>query len=183
MQKIEVVSYQEEWPKLYLKEKNNIKLFLKNDLIKMEHIGSTSVPGLAAKPIIDILLIVKDIDGLDDFSSDFNKLGYEVMGEFGIAGRRYFRKGGDFRTHQIHAFQHDDIYNIERHLSFRDFLRAHNDISKKYGDLKKHIALKLNIDIESYNDEKDSFVKEYEKKALIWYWKHRNVGGRNSNDD
>ncbi|MFD3262223.1 GrpB family protein [Paenibacillus lentus] len=80
---------------------------LQDDLVNSFHIGSTSVPGLKAKPITDILLVVKDIGGLDTFSAQFENLGYEVMGEFGIKGRRYFRKGGDDRTHQIHAFQYE----------------------------------------------------------------------------
>ncbi|WP_309241966.1 GrpB family protein [Brevibacillus daliensis] len=64
------------------------------------------------------MLVVNGIGELDAYSAQFEKLGYEVMGEFGIKGRRDFRKGEDDRTHQIHAFQYENIQEIERHLSF-----------------------------------------------------------------
>lgn len=92
------------------------------------------------------------------------------MGEFGFVGRRYFRKGGDNRTHQIHAFQFDNITEIERHLVFRDYLREHPDICKQYGDLKSELAEKYPNDIEGYGDGKDRFVREIEKEAIKWYW-------------
>ena len=62
---------------------------------------------------------------VDDAAEAFSKIGYEYLGEFGIAGRRYLRKGGDERTHQIHIFQTEDWNNIGRHLAFRDYMRTH----------------------------------------------------------
>ncbi|MFD3262213.1 GrpB family protein [Paenibacillus lentus] len=171
--KITIVEYDSNWTTEYLKEEQAIKEILQDDLVNSFHIGSTSVPGLKAKPIIDILLVVNDIGGLDNFSAQFENLGYEVMGEFGIKGRRYFRKGGDDRTHQIHAFQYDHIQEIERHLSFRDYLRQNPKICKEYGDLKSELADKYPTDIESYGDGKDDFVKKVEKEALKWHWKIR----------
>lgn len=170
---IKVVDYDENWKKDYKKEEHDIKAILQDELINSFHIGSTSVPGLKAKPIIDIMLVVRDIHTLDLFSKQFEQLGYEVMGEFGIVGRRYFRKGGDNRTHQIHAFQFDNITEIERHLVFRDYLREHPEICKQYGDLKSELAEQYPNDIEGYGDGKDSFVKEVEKEAMKWYWSER----------
>ncbi|MDQ0174982.1 GrpB family protein [Bacillus chungangensis] len=170
---IKVVNYDENWKKEYKKEEQTIKAILQDDLINSFHIGSTSVPGLKAKPIIDILLVVRDIHTLDLFSKQFEQIGYEVMGEFGIVGRRYFRKGGDNRTHQIHAFQFDNITEIERHLVFRDYLREYPDICKQYGDLKSELAEQYPNDIEGYGDGKDRFVKEIEKEAIKWYWSKR----------
>ena len=134
------------------------------------HIGSTSVPNLKAKPIIDILLVVNDINELDTYSEQFERLGYEVMGEFGIKGRRYFRKGGDNRTHQIHAFQYNNIEEIERHLAFRDYLREHPEVCIQYGELKSQLAKQYPNDIDGYGDGKDDFVKSVEKDAIRWYW-------------
>jgi len=170
---IKVVEYDPMWQVKFKQEEQQLKEMLKNDLINCFHIGSTSVPGLKAKPIIDILLVVHEITVLDHYSVQFESLGYEVMGEFGISGRRYFRKGGDDRTHQIHAFQYDNIYEIERHLSFRDYLCQRPEIVKQYSELKSELAIKFPQDIERYGDGKNEFVKTIEKQALIWHWTSR----------
>ncbi|MGE6260059.1 GrpB family protein [Heyndrickxia sporothermodurans] len=167
---IKVVEYDQNWKTEYEKEEQSIKSFLQDEWVSSFHIGSTSVPGLKAKPIIDILLVVNDIHKLDSFSKQFQDLGYEVMGEFGITGRRYFRKGGDNRTHQIHAFQYNNIEEIERHLAFRDYLREHPEVCKQYGELKSKLAEKYPNDIDGYGDGKDSFVKGVEKDAIKWHW-------------
>lgn len=171
--KITVVEHHPEWKEAYLKEEHDIQNILHGELVNSFHVGSTSVPGLKAKPIIDILLVARDINALDKYSTQFEQLGYEVMGEFGIRGRRYFRKGGDNRTHHIHAFQYDHIQEIERHLAFRDYLCHHPEIAEEYGELKDELAKKYPNDIESYGDGKDDFVKKVEKQALIWHWTQR----------
>ncbi|TCJ02074.1 GrpB family protein [Cytobacillus praedii] len=170
---IKVIDYNQNWSSDYLKEEQSIRSILEEELVNSFHIGSTSVPGLKAKPIIDILLVVNDINKLDSFSNQFQDIGYEVMGEFGITGRRYFRKGGDNRTHQIHAFQFDNIQEIERHLSFRDYLRQFPEICKEYGQLKSKLADQYPTDIDGYGDGKDDFVKKIEKEALKWHWTNR----------
>lgn len=103
---------------------------------------------------------------MDACSRQFEALGYEVMGEFGIPGRRYFRKGGDERTHQIHIFQQDNRADIDRHLAVRDYLRCHPADAKAYGELKARLAAEHPHDIEAYCDGKDAFVQELEQKAL-----------------
>ena len=90
------------------------------------------------------------------------------MGEFGIAGRRYFRKGGDERTHQVHVFSADNVRDVERHLAVRDYLRAHADRAEAYGRLKRALAARFPSDIEAYCDGKDAFVKALERDALAW---------------
>ena len=122
----------------------------------------------AAKQIIDIMPVVTDVEKVDDFDESFRKLGYECMGEFGIPGRRYYRKGGDDRTHQIHIFGMTDKENIERHIAVRDYLRKHTEVAERYGTLKKHLAQKFPLDIEGYCEGKDAFVKAMEVDALRW---------------
>jgi GrpB-like predicted nucleotidyltransferase (UPF0157 family) len=96
-------------------------------------------------------------------------LGYEAMGEFGIAGRRYFRldDSDGTRTHQIHAFE-AGVPNVVRHLAFRDYMRAHPSIAEEYGALKERLANAHPRDMAAYNDGKDAFVKEHERRALLW---------------
>jgi len=171
--KIRVVDYDPNWKVEYEKEKRAIQEIAGDALINIFHIGSTSVPGLKAKPIIDILLVVHCVDALDQYSKAFEGWGYEVMGEFGITGRRYFRKGGDHRTHQIHAFQYDNIKEIERHLSFRDYLRENPQACLEYGQLKSRLAEQYPADIDSYGDRKDALVKKIENEALKKHWSLR----------
>ena len=140
-----------------------------DNLVDIEHIGSTAVPGLKSKPIIDILVAVKSLSLADEKQNEFEKLGYEYLGEFGIKGRRYLRKGGDERTHQIHVFRFKDEHNLIRHLAVRDYLRAHPLVAKRYGELKAKLALEHPYDIDGYGDGKEAFMKESEKAALAWY--------------
>lgn len=135
----------------------------------VHHIGSTAVYGLAAKPIIDIMPVVYNLEAVDNAALEFEKAGYEYMGEFGIAGRRYLRKGSDKRTHQIHIFAETNVNDIKRHLAFRDYLRVNKDVRDEYAKLKKELAKRYPDDIESYCDSKDEFVKAVEKDALAWY--------------
>ena len=140
-------------------------------MINLFHIGSTSVAGLAAKPVIDILAVVADISRLDGREKVFAGAGYEAMGEFGLPGRRYFRKGGARRTHQIHAYQYDSVHEITRHLAFRDYLRENAGVRAAYEELKLALAKKFPHDIGAYCDGKDDFIKRAEAEALRWYWR------------
>lgn len=164
-----VTKYNENWNRMFEDEAQKIKAIFGDELIEIHHIGSTSVSGLQAKPIIDMMPVVKDITRIDSFNEQMKEIGYECMGEFGMEGRRYFRKGGDHRTHHVHAFQMDNIEDIQRHLAVRDFLRTHPEAASQYGSLKERLARQYPDDIEAYMDGKDSFVKNLEKKAIDWH--------------
>lgn len=167
-QHITVVDWSPEWTVMFEKEAELIQRILGENCVAIYHIGSTSVPGLSAKPIIDMMPVVKNIEGVDHTRSEFEKAGYEYMGEFGIPGRRYLRKGGDERTHQIHIFEQSNSQYIERHLAVRDYLRTHKDACDEYARLKKALAEKYPYDIDGYCDGKDAFVKKLEETALLW---------------
>jgi GrpB-like predicted nucleotidyltransferase (UPF0157 family) len=168
-QHIVVVEYDPEWKQMYDIEASVIKQILGTELVEIYHIGSTSVTGLKAKPIIDIMAVVKDIARVDLLNGEFEKIGYECMGEFGILGRRYLRKGGDERTHQVHIFGESNKKDIERHLAVRDYLRTHDEAAKKYGELKSRLALLFPDDSDGYSDGKEDFVKQMEREALFWH--------------
>ncbi|MEO0790629.1 MAG: GrpB family protein, partial [Bacteroidota bacterium] len=122
------------------------------------------------KSVIDMLMEVKDLERLDQQNLAMEKLGYEVMGEYGIAGRRYFRKGHPLRTHHLHAFASGDS-NILRHIAFRDYLVAHSEIARAYADLKRDVAKHCNGDMGEYCEGKEAFIKHYEAVAINWYSK------------
>lgn len=167
-QHIIVVDYDPCWEQQYLAEAKTIRAILGENCTAIFHIGSTAVRGLKAKPIIDIMPVVCSIAAVDEKQGAFEETGYEYLGEFGMAQRRYLRKGGDERTHQVHIFQETDRINIERHLAVRDFLRAHSEIARQYGALKESLARRYPYDIEGYCDGKDAFVKDLEHQALRW---------------
>lgn len=165
---IKVVDYDERWKELYELEAEKIKGILEDELVEIHHMGSTAVAGLKAKPIIDILPVVKDITKIDILNPKFEALGYECMGEFGLVGRRYYRKGGDHRMHQIHLYAKSSAYDINRHLVVRDYLRTHPQVAYEYGELKSKIALLNPNDIDGYSDGKDEFVQEMQRAAIAW---------------
>lgn len=165
---INVVDYNEHWPELFKIEAKKIKAILTDELIELHHIGSTSVPGLKAKPIIDMIPVVKNVEAIDQYNNEMAQIGYEALGEFGIKGRRYFRKGGSNRTHHVHIFQYDQVDDINRHLAVRDYLRSHEEKAREYGALKAQLAVKNPTDIEKYSEGKHEFVQELERLALTW---------------
>ncbi|MEE6451444.1 GrpB family protein [Gottfriedia acidiceleris] len=163
-----IKNHDENWKYLFQIEANRIREILKDELIEIHHIGSTSVPNLKAKPIIDMLPVVKNIKNIDKYNDQLAEIGYEGLGEFGLPGRRYFRKGGENRTHQMHMYQFDNEKEIERHIAVPAYLSAHEDVMKAYGELKARLAEKFPKDIYGYMDGKDAFVKEIERKAIEW---------------
>ncbi|WP_308696491.1 GrpB family protein [uncultured Subdoligranulum sp.] len=165
-QHITVIEYSPLWKNRYKEESLLIRNILADNCIAIYHIGSTSVEGLAAKPIIDIMAVVRSLERVDIDAEKFSDIGYEYLGEFGIEGRRYLRKGGDERTHQIHIFQADDWNNIGRHLAFRDYMRTHEKEREEYAKIKTELAKKFPYDIDGYCDGKENFVREIEKLAF-----------------
>ncbi|PTJ68091.1 hypothetical protein BUZ77_07155 [Staphylococcus saprophyticus] len=169
--KIDVQSHQKQWIMQFENEKQKILSILGDEVIEIHHIGSTSVPGLKAKPIIDILPVVQDINKIDHFNEAMANIGYKALGENEITGRRFFKKGENPRTHHVHAFQQEYHYEINRHLAVRDYLRTNVAVAHAYGELKVALAHQFPYDIEGYCDGKDAFVKRMESQALEWYLK------------
>jgi GrpB-like predicted nucleotidyltransferase (UPF0157 family) len=117
--RVEVVPHNPTWRHEFERESKQVTLALGENVVAVHHIGSTAIPNIYAKPVIDLLVEVKDITQVDEHSSEMEALGYEVMGEFGLPGRRYFRKNNEagVRTHHVHTFAAASP-EIERHLAF-----------------------------------------------------------------
>jgi len=166
MRKIEVVSYDPMWSEVFKQEAEIIKKVLGENCVEVYHIGSTSVPGLQAKPVIDMIAEAKDITTVDSANDAMKALGYEPKGEFGIPFRRYFQKGGDNRSHHLHVFEQGSP-EIERHLKFRDWMRMHDGDRKAYGALKEQLARQHPHDIVRYCNGKDAFIAAIDEKACV----------------
>lgn len=167
---VKVVPYDPKWALMFESEAKLIQQALGSNCIEVHHIGSTSVPGLSAKPIIDILPVVKNILGVDVAGAAMEKLGYEAKGEYGIAFRRYFQKGGNVRTHNVHVYEEGDP-EISRYLKFRDWMRSHADDAQAYSRLKTSLAEKFPDDILNYCFGKDAFVADIDAKDGFDGWR------------
>ena len=164
---IEIVPYKAEWKNDYAEEEKVIKSVMRDELVSIHHIGSTSIPGIYAKPVIDIMVIVKDICKVDAFNNDMLNSEYFSKGEYGIKGRRFFVKGQYNRTHNVHVYQTGHV-EILRHLNFRDYLIVHPEEAKKYQNIKQALSEKFKFDINKYNEGKEAFIKDIIYKAEEW---------------
>lgn len=165
---VTVEPYNPRWRELAAAEAARIRDALGDTVLDVVHIGSTSVPGLSAKPILDFLVIVTDLPAADERAGALEKIGYIAMGESGLPGRRFFKKGEAPRTCHVHLYARDNIHEIERHLAVPEYLRAHPDDAAAYGALKTELAERFRTDIEGYMAGKDAFVKNLEARALAW---------------
>src|SRR4030095_564220 len=141
MREVKVVPHNPQWRDAFESEAKHVAAALGENVAAIHHVGSTAIPNIYAKPIIDMLVEVRDITEVDGQSSAMESLGYEVMGEYGIPGRRYFRKDNKegIRTHHIHAFEAGSA-EAERHLAFRDYMIAHPVDAQRYSELKRKLA-------------------------------------------
>jgi GrpB-like predicted nucleotidyltransferase (UPF0157 family) len=171
---IYVASYDPRWPHMFEEEKKLILDAIGDWTVAIEHVGSTSIPGIAAKPVIDICVGVRRIGEAYKTIFPLSKLGYRCMGEAGIPERLYFKKPADSvslrlpgavpRTHQIHMYETSNP-EWERHLAFRDYLRANPGERDEYEALKRRLAIEYTHDIEAYADAKGEFVERVLRAA------------------
>ncbi len=159
-----IVDYDQRWMKMFAEEKERILEALNGMGVEVEHVGSTSVPGLAAKPIIDIIAVVPDCAAAEESIGPLGLLGYKYRGELGVPGRYYFSKGP--RTHHLHMYPRHHL-EIARLLLFRDYLRAHSDVAQEYATLKRMLAEKFRDDREAYTAAKNDFIKSIVSKARL----------------
>jgi GrpB-like predicted nucleotidyltransferase (UPF0157 family) len=156
-----VVDYDAAWPARFEDEKTRIAAALRDlsdGIVAIEHVGSTAVNGLAAKPIIDIMLGVRDLSIGERCIHPLEAIGYDYRGEAGIPGRLFFRKGQP-RSHHLHMVRHGSEF-WERHILFRELLRRRPDLAAEYGALKKKLAIKYRTQRLEYTDAKTPFIEQ-----------------------
>ena len=166
--KVKVVPHDPAWREAFEAEAAALSSVLGDEALAVHHIGSTAIPGISAKPIVDFLVEVRRIERVDDLSSAMAERGYKAWGEYGLPGRRYFDKRGDRHICHVHIYQRGNP-EVKRHLAFRDYMISHPEEAKAYGRLKEALAKEFPTDIEAYMDGKDAFIKEAERKALSWH--------------
>ncbi|MGD0865020.1 MAG: GrpB family protein [Rhizomicrobium sp.] len=167
---VELVPHSPLWSEMAAAETLRLKGALGDVLVTVHHMGSTAIPGIMAKPIVDMIPIVTDLDALDAATPRVVALGYKSFGEFGIPTRRYFNWTDPVtgkRTFQLHCFAGDSP-QIARHLAFRDYLRAHPAKAREYEAEKIRAAALHPDNTLDYNAEKNDWIKATEIVALEW---------------
>lgn len=163
--KIVVEKYNENWPIEFEKLKKKFEKALNELDYRIEHVGSTSVPGLAAKPILDIDIIVKNKETMERVIERIESIGYKHQGDWGVPGREVFKyKEGfdveDEMEHHLYACI-DGIDSLKNHLNLKKYLSSNPEAVKEYGELKKKLAKKYPEDIDSYVDGKTDLIVSF----------------------
>ncbi len=155
-----VLPYDERWEQDFLKIKAEIQDALGDLALRIEHVGSTSVRGLSAKPIIDLDVVIRDYGVLDDVISMLREIGYRHEGDLGIRGREAFAYDGKdhLRMHHLYVCPQDSP-ELARHIAFRDYLRSHAEAVRTYSRIKEEGAALYPDDIDKYAEHKSPFIE------------------------
>jgi GrpB-like predicted nucleotidyltransferase (UPF0157 family) len=159
MNPVVVEDYDPCWPQTFELLRSRLSGALRGMAAAIEHIGSTAVPGLAAKAVIDIDLLMKSEGDLPRVIAALASLGYEHRGDLGIAGREAFQSPSNDLRHHLYVCS-PSSREYPRHIAFRDYLRVHPESAAAYGQLKRDLAQRVGHDREAYTQGKSDFVRE-----------------------
>jgi GrpB-like predicted nucleotidyltransferase (UPF0157 family) len=158
---VELVEHDPSWSELYEQEAAKLRPIFDDGVVAIEHIGSTSVPGLCAKPIVDVLIGLRELELTDEQIAAMAEHGYHFLGEHGLPGRLFFRKQP--RTHHVHVVEYGGDH-WERQVTFRDALRSDEEERKRYDAFKRRLAAEGHP-WEVYTEMKTPFIREVEARA------------------
>jgi len=166
---VRIVDYDPRWPEMYADERARVVEAAGGWLVNIQHVGSTAVPGLAAKPVVDMMAAVSSLADAKHIIEPLAALGYDYVPEYEVEmpERRYFRKGrrgSDGDKYHLHVVELGGEF-WRRHLAFRDYLRTHADAVRQYAELKQRLAVEHGTDMDGYTDAKSEFIRGIERKA------------------
>lgn len=153
--------YNEEWAADFSAVKAELDDALGSLALRIEHVGSTSVIGLSAKPIIDIDVVIRDASLLNDVIEALGKIGYVHEGDLGISGREAFKyeEKDHLRKHHLYVCS-EDSSELKRHITFRDYLRTHHEAVREYSRIKEEGAALFPNDMDKYIEHKSPFIEK-----------------------
>ena len=165
-----IVDYDPSWPALFEQERSRIAPAVAAFALSIEHIGSTAVPGLCAKPIIDTLITVDPFGPADAYIPTLAELGYVFRDDPANIDRHAFgkRDAHGHRTvpgYNVHIEEHGGLV-VRRHIAFRDYLRSHPETAREYCELKRALAAEYGSDRDGYTVAKTAFVRAVEEQAM-----------------
>jgi GrpB-like predicted nucleotidyltransferase (UPF0157 family) len=174
---VRIVDYDPGWAERAAEEIGRIEGAVGEAAVRVEHVGSTAVPGLAAKPIVDLQLAVAEVERRDLYVGALEGIGYLFVPDPGSPDFHFFAKPAarprSFHLHVCAAGSDDE----RRHLAVRDYLRAHPEEAARYGALKREVAARHPEDRLAYIAGKEEFVVALERRALDWLEKRKRPGG------
>jgi GrpB-like predicted nucleotidyltransferase (UPF0157 family) len=165
---VELVPHDAKWVDAARERASQLHAALGPLLVEVHHVGSTSIPGIVAKPIIDLIPEVASIDKLDAQREVLKELGYEWWGEFGLAGRRYCTLtdvASGKRLVQLHCYATGSP-EITRHIAFRDYLRQRPELAAEYEAVKRRCRDQHPENSHAYTDCKDDWIRRVQAEAL-----------------
>lgn len=170
--KVELLEHNPEWAEMARQEAARFTAALGGDarLLTVHHIGSTSIPGIVAKGVIDLMPEVTSVEWLDEMQSRLEAAGYQFWGEYGLPGRRFCPRNGEdgWRCANLHCYT-SGAPELIRHLAFRDYLRAFPDKAREYETMKQACAARHPEDAHAYTDCKDEWIQATQILALAWW--------------
>lgn len=164
---VEIVPYNPEWKAEFEKIKAMLNRYIGDLILSIEHVGSTSVEGLSAKPIIDLDVVMESYDVLPRIIERLGEAGFVHEGNLGIEGREAFRRTykDGFMKYHLYVCPKDGKGYLE-HIAFRDYLRSNETARKAYGELKLKLAETYRTDVDQYCEHKTEFVRDILNKTL-----------------
>lgn len=161
-----IADYNPIWPKQFARLKAELLAALGGLVIAIEHVGSTSVPGLAAKPIIDIDIVIQTSAELPAAIERLASIGYQHQGDLGIAGRQAFKSPSDQPQRHVYVCTQNSV-PLREHLAFCDYLRSHPVVASEYAALKRRLAMSCGEDRTAYTEGKSAFVRDVLNQATV----------------
>lgn len=165
--RVEIAAYDADWPRLFRQRGERLRTALGDVALRIDHIGSTSVPDLAAKPIIDIQISVASFEPLDAFRRPLEGLGYVFREANEERTKRYFREAPGERREHVHV-RKAGSWGEQFALLFRDYMRAHPDEAARYARPKRELAERYRDDRHGYTEAKNPFIWEVMHRANDW---------------
>lgn len=169
-----ITTHNPKWREQYQAEADLLFGLIGKTCTQIHHIGSTAVPNIPAKPVVDILLEATSLKSLDEYTTSIVNINYEARGEYGISGRRYFVKKplNELLAIHLHCYQ-EGSHQVTRHLAFRDYLRVNPDAAKQYTRIKLSMSDENGILVSDYQDRKKPFVDNLTLEAISYFSKRK----------
>lgn len=164
-----IETYNPDWQEQFEAQKAELQSILGDEAIRIEHMGSTAVPGLAAKPQIDVLVEVRNLETIPSFYDAMETVGYQPKGDYTMTGEEYFTldNADGIRLASVHMYPSDHP-EVAFQINFREYLKSHPDEVNDYGALKLSLQKRFPNDYKAYGKGKEQYVNDLRTRVQVW---------------